>query len=210
MEDVLAVYCRPYNPHRPVICVDEKSKELHADRSTYPPIPARPGQLARLDYEYDRCGTANLFMAVEPLVGQRHVGVTAQRTALAFAEWVCYLADEIYPEVEQLVLVVDNLNTHGPWALYERFAPAEARRLNERIEWHYTPEHGSWLNMAEIELSVLERQCLARRFASTEQVAHEVRAWESRRNSAEHTICWQFTTADARVKLRRLYPSITI
>jgi hypothetical protein len=208
MEDVLAVYCRPYDPQHPVICVDEKSKELHADRPEYPPVPARPGQVTRLDYEYDRCGTANIFMAVEPLTGQRHVGVTAQRTKLDFAAWVRYLADEVYPDVAGLVLVVDNLNTHGPWSLYERWDPAEARRIVERIEWHYTPEHGSWLNMAEIELSVLERQCLRRRFADAAQLAAELTAWEEARNEQERTIRWQFTTADARIKLRRLYPSI--
>jgi hypothetical protein len=210
MEDVLAVYARPYDPHRPVVCVDEKSKALHADPPERLPLPPQPGQLARQDYEYDRRGTANIFMAIEPLVGQRRVAVTAQRTMLDFAELLRQLADETYATAEVIVLVCDNLNTHGPHALYEQFEPAEARRLAERFEWHYTPEHGSWLNVAEIELSVLERQCLRRRFASQEYLAEEIAAWTTARNEAEATIDWQFTAADARIKLRRLYPVIKI
>ena len=208
MEDVLAVYARPYDPQRPVVCVDEKSKELHADPTDRAPLPAAPGQVARRDYEYDRCGTANIFMAVEPLIGQRRVEVTAHRTKLDFAEFLRQLADETYATAERIVLVCDNLNTHGPHVLYERFEPAEARRIAERFEWHYTPEHGSWLNVAEIELSVLERQCLRRRFPTQEYLAEEIAAWTGERNDTEATICWQFTAADARIKLRRLYPAI--
>lgn len=210
MEDVLAVYAQPYDPLRPVVCVDEKSKELHADPPERLPVPPQPGQVARRDYEYDRHGTANIFMAVEPLIGQRRVEVTAHRTKLDFAEFLRQLADETYATAAAIVLVCDNLNTHGPHVLYERFAPVEARRLAERFEWHYTPEHGSWLNVAEIELSVLERQCLRRRFPTQEYLAEEIAAWMVERNDAEATICWQFTAADARIKLRRLYPVINL
>jgi hypothetical protein len=206
MEDVLEVYHRPYDPLRPVVCVDERSKTLHTTpRGSLPPTPGVP---ARQDYEYERHGTCNLFLSVEPLLGSRHVRVTEQRTLLDFAEQLRVLSDELYPQAQQIVLVTDNLNVHSPAALYERFAPAQARRLVSRFEWHYTPEHGSWLNMAESELSVLSRQCLQRRLGSVAEVAREVSAWQQRRDQTKTTIHWQFTTADARIKLRRLYPQI--
>jgi transposase len=206
MEDVLEVYHRPYNPVRPVVCVDERSKTLHATpRGCLPPRPGRP---ARQDYEYKRHGTCNLFLCVEPLTGKRHLRVTQRRTLLDFAEQLRLLADELYPQAEKIVLVTDNLNVHRPAALYERFAPAEARRIGSRFEWHYTPEHGSWLNMAEIELSVLSRQCLRRRLGTIGELKRELLAWQQRRSQANTAIRWQFTTADARIKLRRLYPEI--
>lgn len=206
MKDVLDVYQRSYDPQRPVVCLDEKSKELRdTPRGT---LPAAPGQEAREDYEYARHGTANLFLAVEPLAGRRSVRVTERRTAVDFAEQLRRLVDEDYPDVKQIVLVTDNLNTHRPACLYERFAPEEARRIARKIEWHYTPEHGSWLNMAECELSVLARQCLNRRIGNREMLVREVQAWEAERNAAQVTIDWQFTTADARIKLKRLYPVI--
>lgn len=204
MEDILSVYARPLDPKRPLVCLDEASKELHtASREGTRPTA---GQVAHQDYEYVRHGTANLFLWVAPLLGQRRVRVTAQRTLEDFAEQVRLLVDEDFPEAERIVLVTDNLNTHGPWALYEAFPAEEARRLSEKLEWHYTPEHGSWLNMAEIELSVLRGQCLARRMADTRTLRREVAAWERDRNAAEVTIDWQFTTAEARIKLKRLYP----
>ena len=207
MEDVLEVYHRPYHPLRPVVCVDERSKTLHTTpRGSSPPTPGTP---ARQDYEYERHGTCNLFLSVEPLAGARRVRVTQRRTLLDFAQYLRVLSDDLYPQAEQIVLVTDNLNVHTPAALYERFAPAEARRIASRFEWHYTPEHGSWLNIAEIELSVLSRQCLRRRLASAEEVAREVAAWQLQRDRAQATIRWQFTTADARIKLRRLYPEIS-
>jgi hypothetical protein len=204
MEDVLAVYHRPYDPQRPVVCLDEHSKEL---RSTpRGSIDMEPGEPLRQDYEYAREGTCNVFLAVEPLIGKRTARVTERRTSVDFAEQLKLLVDVDYPHAECVVLVTDNLNTHSPAALYERFAPAEAMRITERIEWHYTPEHGSWLNMAEIELSVLSRQCLNRRLATAEEVRRQVNAWQAERNGADARIHWQFTTADARIKLRRLYP----
>ena len=204
MEDVLAVYERPYDPKRPVVCADESNKELH--KTPRGILPAETGQVARQDYEYERNSTANMFMTVEPLVGKRRVRVTDRRTKQDFAELLRCLSDDDYPEADILVLVTDNLNTHSPACLYERFEPAEARRLAERFEWHYTPEHGSWLNMAEIELSVLNRQCLARRISDKKTLSAEVFAWESSRNSVKVQIDWQFKTDDARIKLKRLYP----
>ena len=206
MEDVLDVYQRPYNPKRPVVCIDEKSKELHS--TPRGSLPAEPDRHERIDYEYERNGTANIFLWVEPLTGRRKASVTDRRTSIDFALELKQLVDADYPEAEQVVLVADNLSTHSPAALYERFEPAEAFRIAKRIEWHYTPEHASWLNMAEIELSVLSRQCLNRRIADKETLMAEVAAWEEQRNSAKVTIDWQFTTADARIKLRRLYPQI--
>lgn len=206
MEDVLSVYIRPYNPRRPQVCIDEKSKELHSQLSTRQPLPLQPGRVARQDYEYKREGTANIFIMAEPLAGKRWVRVTDRRTKADFAEQLRIMVDERYPEVEVIVLVVDNLNTHGPWVLYEAFPPEEAERIASRIEWHYTPEHGSWLNMAEIELSVLQLQCLNRRIPDKETLTSETAAWEQSRNQAHTTIKWHFTTADARIKLRRLYP----
>ena len=206
MEDVLDVYQRPYNPDCPVICLDECSKELHT--TPRGELAAKPGIASRQDYEYERHGTGNIFCWVEPLVGRRGVRVTPRRTAVDFAEQLRLLVDEAYPDARQIVLVTDNLNTHHFGALYERFAPEEARRIAQRLDWHYTPEHASWLNMAEIELSVLSRQCLSRRIGDTETLAREVAAWEQERNMAGARIEWQFTTADARIKLRRLYPTL--
>lgn len=206
MEDVLEVYTRPYNPKRPQVCIDEKSKELHSDVSTRQPLPLQPARRARQDYEYKREGTANIFMMTEPLAGKRWVRVTDRRTKADFAEQLRIMVDERYPDAEVIVLVVDNLNTHGPWALYDSFSPEEAQRIASRIEWHYTPEHGSWLNIAEIELSVLQLQCLNRRIPDNETLTSETGAWEKSRNDAHTTVRWHFTTADARIKLRRLYP----
>jgi hypothetical protein len=206
MEDVLEVYQRPYDEHRPVVCLDEQSKQLV--KQTRTPIPAQPGQLAKEDYEYERNGTANLFMMFEPLVGWRHVKVTERRTKIDFAEVIKELIDEHYSYAEKIVLVMDNLNTHKVASLYEAFSPTEARRLVEKLEIHYTPKHGSWLDMAETELSTLTRQCLDRRIPDRLTLAREVSAWEISRNEAEATVDWQFTTKDARVKLKRLYPTI--
>jgi hypothetical protein len=206
MEDVLEVYQRPHNPKRPQVCLDEASRQLVAE--TRVPIPAAPGRPARVDFEYARRGTANLFLVCEPLAGQRHVRVTERRTAVDFAETVRLLVDEWYPEAEKVVLVLDNLNTHKAASLYEAFPPAEARRLLDKLEIHHTPKHGSWLNMAEIELSVLARQCLDRRIPSQGELARLIAAWERRRNKEQSAVDWRFTTADARIKLRRLYPSI--
>jgi len=204
MEDVLAVYERPYNPKRPVVCADEANKTLHdTPRGT---LPIETGQAPRQDYEYKRNGTANIFMAVEPLIGKRRTFVTDRRTHQDFAELLRYLSDEEYPDAEIIVLVTDNLNTHSPACLYERFEPAEARRLTQRFEWHYTPEHGSWLNIAEIELSILSRQCTKRRISNKQILVAEVCAWEKDRNKTKMQIDWQFTTEDARIKLKRLYP----
>jgi transposase len=208
MEDVLEVYTRPYDPQRPQVCLDETSKQLVAE--TRVPIPAAPGQPERIDYEYERQGTANLFMVFEPLAGQRRVKVTERRTAIDFAPVIQELVDEQYPQATKLVLVMDNLNTHKPASLYEAFAPAEARRLMERLEIHYTPKHGSWLNMAETELSVLATQCLDRRIPDPTTLQQEVAAWEQRRNQAKCTVDWRFTTQEARIKLKRLYPSIQL
>ncbi len=206
MEDVLDVYQRPYDPKRPVVCLDEASKELHT--TPQGSLPMESGQPKREDYEYERQGVANLFLSIEPLRGWRKVRVTDRRTKRDFAEQLRQLADEDYPEAEVIVLVVDNLNTHGPSALYETFEPEEAHRLAQRFEWHYTPEHGSWLNIAECELSVLVRQCLNQRIPDKETLSREVAAWEARRNQANVKVVWHFTTADARIKLRRLYPTL--
>ena len=206
MEDVLDVYTRPYDPQRPQLCLDEASKQLLGD--TRAPLPARPGAVAKVDHEYERHGTAALFMVNEPLAGRRHVRVRDRRTAVDWASVIKEVVDELYPEAQRIVLVLDNLNTHTPASLYEAFPPAEAKRLADKLEIHYTPKHGSWLNMAELELSVLARQCLAERFADQGALATAVAAWEAARNAAQATIDWRFTTADARVKLKHLYPSI--
>ena len=208
MEDVLDVYARPYDPQRPQICFDEGGKQLIGDLR--PPLPVRPGSPRREDYEYERNGTANLFMMFEPLAGTRRVEVTERRTNQDFARMIRRVVDEWYPDAEKIVLVLDNLSTHTPAALYETFEPAEARRLVEKLEWHYTPKHGSWLNVAEMELSVLARQCLDRRIPDLEALHREVGAWEEQRNAAVVKVDWQFTTADARVKLKRLYPTIEL
>ena len=206
MEDVLEVYHRPYDERRPLVCLDEVPVQLVGE--TRVPLPAAPGRKARYDYEYVRNGTANLFMTFEPLLGWRAVQVTERRTAKDFAEVLRWLAEDVHPDAKRLVLVTDNLNTHGPGCLYEAFEPARARRIAEKLEWHYTPKHGSWLNMAEIELSVLSRQCLDRRIASAEEMTHEVEAWQDDRNEREVGVHWRFTAADARIKLRKLYPTI--
>jgi transposase len=208
MEDVLEVYKRPYAPERPVVCLDETSKQLIGETRT--PIPAEAGRLQRIDYEYERKGTANLFMTFEPLAGRRWVDVTERRTAVDFAEVIRRLVDERYPQAKKIVLVMDNLNTHKAASLYEAFAPEEARRLAERLEIHYTPKHGSWLDMAETELSVLARQCLNRRIDTLAALLREIHAWEKQRNEAACKIDWRFTTKDARIKLKRLYPSIQL
>ena len=205
MEDVLEVYHRPFNATRPQVCLDETSKQLVGE--WVQPIPAEPGQPERFDYEYVRNGTANLFMISEPLAGWRHVAVTERRTATDFAEVLRWLAEDVYPEADQIVLVMDNLNTHRLASLYEAFAPEQARRLAERFEVHHTPKHGSWLNVAEIELSVLTRQCLDRRIESVEELLRELEPWEVERNDRAVGVNWRFTTADARIKLRRLYPA---
>lgn len=206
MEDVLEVYHRPFDARRPLICLDETSKQLIGE--VVQPLPAEPGQPERFDYEYMRNGTANLFMLFAPLQGWRAVRVTERRTAQDFAEVVRWLVEDLYPDAEQVVLVADNLNTHTPAALYTLFAPEQARRIAERIEWHYTPKHGSWLNMAEIELSVLFRQCLDRRIDAPAELERVVATWEAKRNARGVVAQWRFTTADARIKLRRLYPSL--
>lgn len=204
MEDVLDVYARPFDPKRPVVCVDETSKELHTTPAGT--IAARCGRPTREDYEYQREGTRNLFVAVEPLRGWREVRVTERRTACDFAAYLKHLVDDVYGDCEQIVLVTDNLNTHTVGCLYERFAPEEAHRIRAKLEWHYTPEHGSWLNIAECELSVLARQCLNRRIGDADTLAQQVMAWMEARNGAQTVVQWHFTTADARIKLRRLYP----
>ena len=206
MEDVLEVYKRPYDPQRPVVCLDETSKQLIGEVAT--PVPVAPGQVAHYDYEYVRNGVANLFMIFEPLAGQREVEVTDRRTKKDYGRCLRKIADEMYPQVEIIVLVQDNLNTHSPASLYETFEPMEARRLMNRFEVHYTPKHGSWLDMAEIELGILGRQCLSRRIDNVNDLRRETKAWATERNSADTKVNWQFTTADARIKLRRLYPSI--
>jgi hypothetical protein len=208
MEDVLDVYARPHDPATPVVCVDEKSKELHAE--VREPIAAHRGQARKQDAEYQRKGTANIFLWVEPLAGRRGVKVTERRCNVDFAELLRDLADALYPTAQKIVLVVDNLNTHGPHCLYQRFAPAEAHRLAQRFEWHYTPEHGSWLNIAECELSVLARQCTNRRIASPSQLSAAVTAWQTTRNAHSTKINWHFTTTDSRIKLRHLYPQPSI
>lgn len=206
MEDVLDVYHRPYDESRPLVCLDEASKQLVGE--VIEPIPAEPGRPQRYDSEYVRNGTANLFMISEPLLGWRAVKVTERRTAVDFAEVLRWLAEEIHPDAERIVLVMDNLNTHKLASLYEAFPAEQARRIAERLEVHHTPKHGSWLNVAEIELSVLARQCLDRRIETREELEREVEAWEEDRNERGVEVSWQFTTADARIKLRRLYPAL--
>ena len=206
MEDVLEVYHRPFDEKRPLVCLDEASKQLIGE--TVQPLPAEPGQPERFDFEYVRNGMANLFMISEPLAGWRHVRVTERRTAKDFAEVLRWLAEDVYKEAEKIVLVMDNLNTHKLASLYEAFEPERARRLAERFEVHHTPKHGSWLNVAEIELSVLSRQCLDRRIESTDELWKELEAWEVERNDRQVGVNWRFTTADARIKLKRLYPAV--
>ena len=202
MENVLDVYTRPHDPARPLVCLDETSKQLVAE--TREPIPMRAGQPARHDYEYERNGTANAFMLFAPLEGWRHVKVTERRTAIDYAHVLKELSDVHFAEAEKIVLVQDNLNTHVQASLYEAFAPAEARRLVQRFEWNYTPKHGSWLNLAESELAVLSRQCLDRRIPDRETLAREVAAWVAKRNIHNAKANWHFTTPEARVKLKSL------
>jgi transposase len=206
MEDVIGVYHRPYDEQRPVVCLDEVPVQLVDEVRT--PLPAAPGRPARIDYEYRRCGTANLFLAFAPLLGWRTVQVTERRTAVDFAKFLKWVVDDVYEAARRVVLVTDNLNVHTTGSLYQAFAPAEARRIAEKIEWHYTPKHGSWLNVAECELSVLSRQCLNRRIASRETLGREIDAWVDERNHRMTEVKWRFTTADARIKLHRLYPSL--
>ena len=208
MEDILQVYARPYDPKRPVICLDEQPTQLIGE--TRRPIPVEPGQPHREDYEYERLGTAVNFMMTEPLGGWRKVHVRATKTAIDLAEEIKALLDVDYPEAEQVVLVWDNLNTHTPASLYKAFPPAEARRLLDRLEIHYTPKHGSWLDVAEIELSVFTQQCLNRRIGDIETLRDEATSWYERRNTEQVGVDWQFTSDDARIKLKRLYPQIKV
>lgn len=206
MEDVLEVYQRPPDPAFPLVCLDETSKQLIAE--TRVPIPAKPGRPARRDYEYERNGTANLFMMFAPLEGWRRVKITDRHAAVDYAQVLKELSDTHFPEADKIVLVQDNLSTHKPASLYEAFPAPEARRLVERFEWHYTPKHGSWLDMAESELGVLSSQCLDRRIPDKQTLIDEVAAWQNGRNKNHTKAEWQFTTADARVKLKRLYPAL--
>jgi hypothetical protein len=205
MEDVLDVYCRPYDPRLPQVCMDETSKQLLGE--VRPPAPVSPGHPAHIDSEYERLGTANLFLFCEPLRGWRQVRVTERRTKVDWALAIRELVDLHYPAADRIVLIMDNLNTHTPASLYEAFDPAEAKRLADELEIHPTPKHGSWLNIAEIELSVLARQCLDRRIDSRARLAQETAAWETERNTSQRGVDWRFTAADARVKLKHLYPS---
>jgi DDE superfamily endonuclease len=207
MEDVLEVYAEPYDPKRPKVNFDETSKQLI--KETRQPLPAQPGHPQCFDYEYERNGTRNLFLCVEPQTGRRHVQVTEQRTQLDFAYEMQWLVDQGYPEAIVIRVVLDNLNTHKPASFYEAFPPAEARRIARKLEFHYTPKHGSWLNMAEIELRVLQQQCLDRRIPDEETLKHEIAAWEKQRNAEQATIDWRFSVTDAREKLKRLYPSLS-
>lgn len=212
MEEVLEVYERPYDEQYPVVCLDEAAKqilgEVRAPLVMEPAAEGKQGQPVRYDNEYERLGTCALFMLFEPLVSWREVVVRERRTGLDYAAVIRYLCDEKYPEAEKIVLVQDNLNTHGVWSLYQAFEPQEAQRLAQRIEWHYTPRHGSWLNMAEIELSVLARQCLSERMESQENVDKQVTVWQKQRNEAKVQVEWRFGVQDARCKLKRLYPKI--
>src|SRR5208337_946010 len=204
MEEVLDIYTRPHDPDMPLVCLDETSKQLVAETRT--PVPMKKGRPKRIDYEYERGGVANLFMLFAPLEGFRHIEVTDRRTAIEYAHILKDLLDIHFPRAKKIVLVQDNLNTHAKASLYEAFPPAEARRLVERFEWRYTPKHGSWLNMAESELGVLASQCLNRRIPNKQTLSQEVAAWQNRRNKHHTKADWRFTTADARIKLKRLYP----
>jgi hypothetical protein len=205
MEETLEVYHRPYAPTHPLVCIDESSKPQV--KETREPLPGKPGKPQRYEYEYERNGVSNLFMSFAPLAGWRHVKGTDRRTNVDWAHGLKDLVDVHFPEAEKIVLMSDNLNTHKPAALYEAFSPQEARRIIEKIDWHHTPKHGSWLKMAEIELSVLQRQCLKRRIPDQETLTREVAAWERTRNQGAVKVNWRFTTKDARIKLKKLYPS---
>jgi hypothetical protein len=206
MEEVLDVYKRAYDPKKPLVCFDERLKQLISELRK--PMPAKPGRAARYDYEYRRNGVANIFMMFEPLVGKRHVKVTDHRTKKDWAYCMRQLVDELYPEAETIVLVMDNLNTHKKASLYEAFEPAEAKRVADKLEIHHTPKHSSWLNMAEIEMSVISRQCLSDRMDDMDRLNSEVLSWSQARNANESKVDWRFTTDDARIKLKKLYPTI--
>ena len=206
MEDVLDVYKRPYDPSRPVVCMDEQPTQLI--KETRRPLPAAPGRPERADYEYERAGTAENFLFTEPLGGWRKVNVRDRRTSVDWAQEMREMLEEDYPDAEAVVLVCDNLNTHKAASLYEAFEPAEARRLLERLEIHHTPKHGSWLNVAEIELSVFTRQCLDRRIPDVESLRHAAREWHTARNAAQKSVDWHFTAEDARIRLKKLYPQV--
>jgi hypothetical protein len=206
MEDVLDVYHRPYDPNFPVVCFDESSKQLVAEKRKS--VPAAPGQLERYDYEYQRNGVRNLFLFFSPLVSWRHIKITEQRTRRDWANCMKDLVDVHFPEATRIRLIQDNLNTHNPVFLYEVFKPTEAKRILDKLEFHFTPKHGSWLNMAEIEFSVLSRQCLDRRIGDEASLVQEINSWVNNRNHSQATVNWQFTTDDARIKLKKLYPSI--
>lgn len=206
MEDILDVYEMPYNPAAPVVCMDEKPYQLLGEvRDSW---AMRPGDDKKVDSEYTRNGTCSIFAFIEPLGGMHHVSVRERRTAKDWAEEIKYLSDTIYPDTEKIILVMDNLNTHSPASLYKAFPPEEARRILKRLEIHYTPKHGSWLNIAEIELNVMTRQCLSRRIDSIERLRKELSAWENERNSKQAGVDWQFKTKDARIKLASLYPDL--
>jgi hypothetical protein len=207
MEDVLDVYTTPYDPRRPQVCFDEHMVQLIGE--TRQSIPSKPGCPERFDYEYRRNGTRNLFLFFQPWLGQRHVRVTERRTKIDFAHCMKYLVDDLFPEADKVVVVLDNLNTHSPASLYEAFEPAEAKRILDRLEFHYTPKHGSWLNMVEIEIGVLCEQCLADRIPDEDTLCREIAAWVATRNGQQATVNWQFTSMDARNKLKRLYPMIS-
>jgi len=207
MEDVLDLYAKPYDPKRPLVCFDEHLVQLVTERRR--PLPAKPGRAERYDYEYQRNGTRNLFVFFQPWSGSRHVRVTEQRTKVDYAHSMQYLVDELLPQTDQIVVVQDNLNTHTPAALYETFEPPEAKRILDRLEFHYTPKHGSWLNMVEIEIGVLCEQCLDDRIPDEETLCRKIAAWETERNDKGATVNWQFTSIDARNKLKRLYPIIS-
>lgn len=204
---MLDVYKRNYDPLNPVLCFDESSKQQVQDLVDV--LPMRPGKVMKYDSEYERKGVSNLFMIFEPLKGKRHIKVTDRRTKVDWAECMKFIVDELYPEAQKVTIVMDNLNTHSPASLYSRFGPVTAKRIADKLDIQYTPKHGSWLNMAEIEFSALSRQCLNRRIASQEKLIEEVREWEYARNEAKIGCNWQFTTSDARIKLKKLYPTMT-
>jgi hypothetical protein len=204
MEDVLEIYKMPYDPIRPVVCIDETSRQLIGEKIM--PMPAQPGSPAKCDYEYIRNGVVDIFMMFEPLAARRYLAVTDSRTRVDFAHCLYDLSEKYYPHAEKIILVMDNLNTHSLASLYEAYEPAEARRLAERFEIHYTPKHASWLDMAEIEIGVMSRQCLNRRIATKVEMESQLKSWVHQRNSAHVTVNWQFTTSDARIKLKSLYP----
>lgn len=205
MEKVLDIYKLPYRESNPVVCMDESPNQLIKETRSI--IPIKPGSERRIDYEYERCGVCNVFLVSEPLIGKRYVEIRIRKTRKDWAEFIKTIADELYPNAKKITLVMDNLKTHTTGALYERYSPEEAKRLSNRFELVYTPKHGSWLNMAEIELRVLSGQCLSRRLGSIEEMRKEVKAWERQRNNKDSKISWQFTTKDARIKLKKLYPS---